>query len=173
MFGDEGLDLDYFEARLWYNKAANGGSVEAMSQLAVMYNQGMGGSRNFRHAARWYQQAIGGECSAAQLKRHKHPDGSWEIIGHDTSLLKCFSSDEYLWCKQNTKTHFYKLDPNGHPQYTKRSSYMPSARQMSQLALYRFLNSERVWDEAGRFRDGGYRGDEIPGARSFAGKREL
>jgi hypothetical protein len=57
--------LNVFEAIPWLRKAADQGSVEAMNNLGVAFEHGLGVQRDFSEAAKWYRAAaIRGDAQA-------------------------------------------------------------------------------------------------------------
>lgn len=56
---EEGLGVprDLNEARVWTERAAEGGNVEAMYDLGVFYAEGEGGPQSFAAAAKWFRSA--------------------------------------------------------------------------------------------------------------------
>jgi TPR repeat protein len=64
--------LNYDEALRWLRRAAAHGSVAAMNNLGVAYDNGMGVKIDFKEAADWYRQAAErgdalGEANLGQL----------------------------------------------------------------------------------------------------------
>jgi len=49
--------MDYQRAMKWYQKAASIGSVDAMDNLAIMYENGQGVKKDPKIAADWRQKA--------------------------------------------------------------------------------------------------------------------
>lgn len=56
---EEGLGVprDLNEARVWTERAAEGGNVDAMYDLGVFYAEGEGGPQSFAAAAKWFRSA--------------------------------------------------------------------------------------------------------------------
>ena len=52
-FYGEGVDLDYQQAKVWYEKAAAQNSAQAQVKLADMYDNGIGISQNYQQAKAW------------------------------------------------------------------------------------------------------------------------
>ena len=61
------VDPNYYEARKWYEKAANNGLDVGMESLGRLYANGKGVSRNYAMAIRWFEAAIREGNSGALL----------------------------------------------------------------------------------------------------------
>lgn len=59
LHGGGGANPDYYRARIWLEKAANNGDVQAIGWLAWMIETGRGGAKNEKEALMWYQKAAG------------------------------------------------------------------------------------------------------------------
>lgn len=56
--GDKGLDQDFYQARRWFEKAANNGERLAMADLGRLYAEGKGVAKNYSLAIKWLEKAI-------------------------------------------------------------------------------------------------------------------
>lgn len=67
--GENGYEQDYYNAFLYYEKAANKGNKYSMNSLGICYEEGKGTARNVKLAAMWYEKAyING-----------NPDGAYNL----------------------------------------------------------------------------------------------
>ena len=66
--GAKGINRDYLEARRWFEKAAEGGSVEAQYNLGLMYQLGKGMPIQLEKAAHWFLKAAKNGHLNAQLE---------------------------------------------------------------------------------------------------------
>lgn len=55
--GEHGVSQNAAEARVWIERAAQGGEVQAMHNLAMYLYEGLGGDRSQVQAVRWFRQA--------------------------------------------------------------------------------------------------------------------
>jgi localization factor PodJL len=55
--GENGVPQNAAEARVWIERAAQGGEVQAMHNLAMYLYEGLGGDRSQVQAVRWFRQA--------------------------------------------------------------------------------------------------------------------
>ena len=55
--GDDGVTQNAAEARVWTERAAQGGEVRAMHNLGLYLFDGVGGDRSQVQAVRWFRQA--------------------------------------------------------------------------------------------------------------------
>ena len=62
-----GVPQDYAQARQWYQKAVEAGSVAAMEHLGNMYYYGRGVAQDDVKAREWYQKAVDGGWPALLL----------------------------------------------------------------------------------------------------------
>ena len=58
---------DHAEAVKWYRKSAEQGYPDAQNSLGMMYELGIGVSRNYAEAAKWYRKAAKQGLAAAQF----------------------------------------------------------------------------------------------------------
>ena len=49
-----GTKQDYHDALVWYRKAADQGSVSAMTNVGWFYNKGWGVQQDYAEALKWY-----------------------------------------------------------------------------------------------------------------------
>jgi len=56
--GNEGLDKDFYQARVWFEKAANNGESLGMESLGRIYANGKGVAKNYSTAIKWFERAI-------------------------------------------------------------------------------------------------------------------
>lgn len=56
-YGDDEIEQDFHQARVWYEKAAQQDYADAAYSLGVMYDQGQGVQPNVKKAFAYYQQA--------------------------------------------------------------------------------------------------------------------
>ena len=61
----KGVSVDYAEALMWYEKAANQGYCDAPYKLAYCYEKGRGTSKNKKLALKWYRVAAEGNGRAS------------------------------------------------------------------------------------------------------------
>ncbi len=75
----QGVDKELVEARLWYERAANGGNILAMHRVGVMAAQGEGGAKDLQSAIAWFEQAANRSLIDAQYNLgalyHPSPEG--------------------------------------------------------------------------------------------------
>ena len=62
----QGTEQDYYKARYWYEKSANGGEPVAMNNLANLLECGQGSPVNLPEAFRWYLKAAEQKVAIAQ-----------------------------------------------------------------------------------------------------------
>ena len=59
------MPQDYAKAREWYEKAADKGDADAMSNLGLLYGNGQGVAQDYAKAREWYEKAADkGDASA-------------------------------------------------------------------------------------------------------------
>ncbi len=51
------LDVDYQQAKIWYEKAAAQNDPRAQAKLGVMYANGLGVKQDYQQSKSWYQKA--------------------------------------------------------------------------------------------------------------------
>ncbi len=61
-----GITVNYTEALIWYQKAAEQGNIMAQNALADMYFDGLGVAKDHKKAAEWYQKAADQGYALAQ-----------------------------------------------------------------------------------------------------------
>jgi TPR repeat protein len=60
-----GGEMDYAQARKWYEKAADAGEPHGMLYLGVLYEKGQGVAADPVEARRWYEKALAAGVSEA------------------------------------------------------------------------------------------------------------
>ncbi len=70
--GDSGVTKDPVEARVWFERAAQGGDRKAMFNMGMFYFEGTGGPKDEAAAAKWFRKAadlglIDGQYNLARL----------------------------------------------------------------------------------------------------------
>lgn len=53
------LDVDYQQAKIWYEKAADQNDPRAQAKLGVMYANGLGVNQDYQQSKLWYEKAAG------------------------------------------------------------------------------------------------------------------
>jgi TPR repeat protein len=69
----KGVDQDYSEALIWYEKAAEKGYGSAMCNIGQLYRQGFGVPVDKVKAEEWYRKAI--------IAGHDHAKEELELMG--------------------------------------------------------------------------------------------
>lgn len=75
--GDNGYEVDYYEAFKWYKKAADAGNKYSQNSLGICYKEGKGTYQSDYEAASWFEKAY----------RNGNPDGAY-------NLANCYSNGE-------------------------------------------------------------------------------
>ena len=66
---ENGLERDYGQARIWYEKAATQGNSDAQYQLGMLYDEGRGVPKDHAQALSWYEKAAGQGHSLATFAK--------------------------------------------------------------------------------------------------------
>ena len=61
----------------WYQKAAEGGHIEAQYNLDCLYDKGEGTAKNLKKAFHWYQKAVEGRHIEAQNNLKEAAEGGY------------------------------------------------------------------------------------------------
>lgn len=78
--GKQGLKQDVIQAIGWFDKAAQQGNVEAMSNLAALFEKGIGVAQDNKLALAWYEQAAGmGHPPAMRRLRQIYQHGLLDV----------------------------------------------------------------------------------------------
>lgn len=81
--GAPGLEPNDAEARVWTQRAAEGGEVRAMHNLGLMLYEGTGGERDQAGAAEWFEQAAERGLADSQYNLAKMYDTGAEGVARD------------------------------------------------------------------------------------------
>jgi caspase domain-containing protein/Sel1 repeat-containing protein len=68
-YGEQGLPLDYAQARRWYRQAADLGHVGALVNLGILYETGRGGPADYAEARRLFTAAAQSPAATEEGKR--------------------------------------------------------------------------------------------------------
>ena len=85
--GVKGINKDYLEARRWFEKAAEGGSVEAQYNLGLMHKLGQGMPIQLEEAAQWFLKAAKNGHLNAQLEMARAYHGGIGVQKSDEEAL--------------------------------------------------------------------------------------
>ncbi|EAX6581949.1 sel1 repeat family protein, partial [Salmonella enterica] len=61
------LDVDYQQAKIWYEKAAAQNDPRAQAKLGVMYANGLGVNQDYQQSKSWYEKAAAQNDERAQV----------------------------------------------------------------------------------------------------------
>jgi len=86
----QGVTQNLETAQLWYERAANGGNVLAMHNLAILYAEGrLGGTPNYGEAARWFAEAASYDVRDSQF--------NLAVLFHTGRGVRTDPRQAYLW----------------------------------------------------------------------------
>jgi TPR repeat protein len=117
---------DYAKAYEWYEKAASKGHATAMTQLGLLYENGLGVAQDYAKAREWYEKAAGKSDARAKPQLEELPIKEAAGAGHYAQALQL---QEALAAKQEAAE-------------TKRNPGEETARAFKGVAWYALFARE-------------------------------
>jgi TPR repeat protein len=91
-----GVSQDHSEAMKWWTKAAESGSIAALSNIATTYYTGLGVGQSYPEAAKWFQLAAGkGDANSMNTLGVMYAQGLG-VARNRPNAIKLFEQSAYL-----------------------------------------------------------------------------
>src|ERR1700730_3723304 len=93
-----GVPQDFSEAMQWWIKAADAGSIGALSNIATAYYAGLGVRQSYPEAAKWFHLAAAkGDADAMNVLGLMYAQGLG-VTRNRPEAIKLFTQSAYLGC---------------------------------------------------------------------------
>jgi hypothetical protein len=93
-----GVSQDLSEAMRWWIKAADSGSITALTNLAIMHYTGLGVRQSYLEAAKWFHLAADkGDAEAMNMLGLMYTQGLG-VTRNRRNAMKLFEQSAYLGC---------------------------------------------------------------------------